>query len=171
MGKPLRKIDLSHVNRLSLAPNLIADVGATEKSQAPVKPLNAFTEEDASFTQLVDINPLVGELQRRLNLVSMETGKAPKLLTREQLSTFLQQKEERQAQDRKAETDKLKQIALTAFKGERLYTKDEAVEILQTTLHITQDRAIKGLEMMFNSGLLEPIADGATLYVGGSTPF
>lgn len=49
---------------------------------------------------------------------------------------------------------KLSKIARTIFCQERIYTRNQAISLLEEKLRISRDRAVNGFKMMMSSGVL-----------------
>ena len=149
--------DITKKRRLSLKG---AEVKAPpQPSQAQA---TAYTSEEVALGQLLQAEPLIGELIERFGLVSEITGKPLRAPEAEEL-------EGRREASLRAERS-LEDVAREILQPQRVYTSEEVITQLQATYQIGKKRAETGFKKLLEEGLLET-ASGDSYYLAGSTPF
>jgi hypothetical protein len=111
------------------------------------EPIKEIPPEDPIFTRMVAINPILEELVETLDLVNI-TPRGPKI----------------------ADSYRLTTIAGEVFLPEVSYTREEAIERIREVTKVDQERAERGLKLMFETGAIERTPAGS-YYLAGSTPF
>lgn len=149
----LRSVDISKVRRLSLrdvklpAPDVRVDT--------PVQRDRPPTEEEITYSKLIDSNPLIEILVDRLKLVSNTTGERLR-------------KVDLPAQD--INKPQLIALAKRFIEKDNSYTKEEVIERIKEATKVTQDRAEKGFNLILQAGAIE-LTQGERYYLTGSNPF
>ena len=95
------------------------------------------TDEERKYQELLRTCPELGDLVEDLDLVSLSTGRR----------IGVSEQEERTRQ-------KLVSVALRVLNRGRIYTSGQVVSLLGEKLNISQERAVRGFEMMRTSGVL-----------------
>lgn len=158
----LLSTDISKVKRLSLRE---VKLPAPEVEPITIKVERPPTEEEIAYSKLVAINPLVEELVKRLDLVSITTGeRINKVEVREEYKPHPKVKAQ--------ELDKPRLIALAqrVIEGESSYTKEEVIERIKEATKVSQERAEVGFNLILQAGAIEPTLRDR-YYLTGSTPF
>ena len=158
----LLSTDISKVKRLSLRE---VKLPAPEVEPITIKVERPPTEEEIAYSKLVAINPLVEELVKRLDLVSITTGeRINKVEVKEEYKPHPKVKAQ--------ELDKPRLIALAqrVIEGESSYTKEEVIERIKEATKVSQERAEVGFNLILQAGAIEPTLRDR-YYLTGSTPF
>jgi hypothetical protein len=158
----LLSTDISKVKRLSLRE---VKLPAPEVEPITIKVERPPTDEEIAYSKLVAINPLVEELVKRLDLVSITTGeRINKVEVRDEYKPHPKVKAQ--------ELDKPRLIALAqrVIEGERSYTKEEVIERIKKATNVNQERAEVGFNLILQAGAIEPTLRDR-YYLTGSTPF
>ena len=150
----LRSVDISKVRRLSLrdvklpATEVRVDTPTLRIDRPP-------TDEEITYSKIIDSNPLIEKLVDRLKLVSNTTGERLR-------------KVDLPAQ----EINKPQLIALAKrfIEKDNSYTKEEVIERIKEATKVTQDRAEKGFNLILQAGAIE-LTQGERYYLTGSNPF
>lgn len=95
------------------------------------------TDEERKYQAILRTCPELGNLVEDLDLVSLSTGRR----------IGVSEQEERTRQ-------KLVSVALRVLIRGRIYTSGQVVSLLGEKLNISQERAVRGFEMMRTSGVL-----------------
>ena len=147
----LRLVDISKVKRLSLrdvklpAPEVRVDTPTLRIDRLP-------TEEEITYSKLIDSNPLIEILVDRLKLVSNTTGERLR-------------KVDLPAQD--INKPQLIALAKRFIEKDNSYTKEEVIERIKEATKVTQDRAEKGFNLILQAGAIE-LTQGERYYLTGS---
>lgn len=163
----LLSTDVTKVRRLSLREVKLL---TKERRVEPITPIlveTAPTEEERAYSKLLAINPLIGELVKRLELVSSKTGeRISKIETGEEI------KPHPEPEVKPEEIDKPKLIALAqrVIKGENSYSKEEIVAKIKEATNVNQERAERGFTLILQARAIE-LTPGGSYYLSGSTPF
>lgn len=150
----LRSVDISKVRRLSLrdvklpATEVRVDTPTLRIDRPP-------TEEEITYSKLIDSNPLIEKLVDRLKLVSNTTGERIR-------------KVDLPAQD--INKPQLIALAKRFIEKDNSYTKEEVIERIKEATKVTQDRAEKGFNLILQAGAIE-LTQGERYYLTGSNPF
>jgi hypothetical protein len=158
----LLSTDISKVKRLSLRE---VKLPAPEVEPITIKVERPPTDEEIAYSKLVAINPLVEELVKRLDLVSITTGeRLNKVEVRDEYKPHPKVKAQ--------ELDKPRLIALAqrVIEGESSYTKEEVIERIKEATNVNQERAEVGFNLILQAGAIEPTLRDR-YYLTGSTPF
>ena len=158
----LLSTDISKVKRLSLRE---VKLPAPEVEPITIKVERPPTDEEIAYSKLVAINPLVEELVKRLDLVSITTGeRINKVEVKEEYKPHPKVKAQ--------ELDKPRLIALAqrVIEGESSYTKEEVIERIKEATKVSQERAEVGFNLILQAGAIEPTLRDR-YYLTGSTPF
>jgi hypothetical protein len=158
----LLSTDISKVKRLSLRE---VKLPAPEVEPITIKVERPPTDEEIAYSKLVAINPIVEELVKRLDLVSITTGeRINKVEVREEYKPHPKVKAQ--------ELDKPRLIALAqrVIEGESSYTKEEVIERIKEATKVSQERAEVGFNLILQAGAIEPTLRDR-YYLTGSTPF
>lgn len=150
----LRSVDISKVRRLSLrdvklpAPDVRVDTPTLRIDRLP-------TDEEITYSKLIDSNPLIEKLVDRLKLVSNTTGERLR-------------KVDLPAQE--INKPQLITLAKRFIEKDYSYTKEEVIERIKEATKVTQDRAEKGFNLILQAGAIE-LTQGERYYLTGSNPF
>ena len=150
----LRSVDISKVRRLSLrdvklpAPDVRVDTPTLRIDRPP-------TDEEITYSKLINSNPLIEKLVDRLKLVSNTTGERIR-------------KVDLPAQD--INKPQLIALAKRFIEKDNSYTKEEVIERIKEATKVTQDRAEKGFNLILQAGAIE-LTQGERYYLTGSNPF
>ena len=158
----LLSTDISKVKRLSLRE---VKLPAPEVEPITIKVERPPTDEEIAYSKLVAINPIVEELVKRLDLVSITTGeRINKVEVRDEYKPHPKVKAQ--------ELDKPRLIALAqrVIEGESSYTKEEVIERIKEATKVSQERAEVGFNLILQAGAIEPTLRDR-YYLTGSTPF
>ena len=159
----LLSTDITKVRRLSLKE---VKLPAPEVRVEPITPIlveRPLTDEEIAYSRLIDINPLIEELVKRLDLVSSKTGKQiSKTETREDIKPH--------PEAQKIDEPKLIALAQRIIKGENSYSKEEIVAKIKEVTKVNQYRAEIGFTLILQVGAIEFTPEGR-YYLSGSTPF
>ena len=170
----LLSVNIKANRKLSL---IEVDIPA-KKIEAPVKDIKKEklstpiteappTTEDIAYSRFIILNPLTEELVDRLNLVSTQTGKKPRIVG---IPAKYKPSIDTEPKTHTANKEKLLALALRILKGERTYTKEDIVGLIINDMKVNQDRAEKGFNLLLQSGAIQPVGWGR-YYLTGSTPF
>jgi len=163
----LLSTDITKVKRLSL---LEVKLPAPERRVEPITPIfveRPPTNEEIAYSKLLAINPLLGELVERLELVSYTTReRINKVELREDIKSNIEPEVKAQEIDK----PKLIALALRVIQGENSYTKEEIIERIKEVTKVNHDRAEKGFALFIQAGAIEPTL-GDRYYLTGFTPF
>lgn len=163
----LLSTDITRVKRLSLrevklpAPELRVEPITLSMAERPP------SDEEITYSKLVAINPLMEELVKRLDLVSIKTGERIKRVElREDTKPYSEPEIKAQ------EIDKPKLIALAqrVIEGENIYSREDIIARIKKATNVSQERAERGFNLILQAGAIEPTL-GDSYYLTGSTPF
>lgn len=158
----LLSTDITKVKRLSLRE---VKLPTPESRVEPVTPIQAEkppTDEEATYSKLVSINPLIEDLVERLDLVSITTG--------ERIRKVEQREENKPHPETQVDKPKLIALAQKVITGANSYTKEEIVGLIKEATNVSQERAEKGFSLILQAGAIETTL-GDRYYLTGSTPF
>lgn len=150
----LRSVDISKVRRLSLrdvklpATEVRVDTPTLRIDRPP-------TDEEITYSKLIDSNPLIEKLVDRLKLVSNTTGERIR-------------KVDLPAQD--INKPQLIALAKRFIEKDNSYTKEEVIKRIKEATKVTQDRAEKGFNLILQAGAIE-LTQGERYYLTGFNPF
>jgi hypothetical protein len=160
----LLSTDIAKVKRLS-----IREVKLPAPEVEAIKPIQVEkppTEEERAYSKLVAINPLIEELVKRLDLVSIKTReRIRKAEVREDHSS------EPEIKAQEVDNSKLIALAGKIIKGENSYSKEEIIARTKEAIGVSQDRAERGFLLMLQEGAIAQTINPELYYLGGSTPF
>lgn len=154
----LLSTDISKVKRFS-----IRDIKLPTPEVRERKPIKATTikrppsDEAIAYSKLLAINPLLGKLVDRLNLVSETTGERIEII--EPIKPH-------------PEPDKSKLITLAhkLIEGQNNYSKEDIIQRIINTTEVNRERAERGFNTILKADILKEVL-GNRYYLTGSTPF
>ena len=149
------------------------DLPTKKKDFTPLKEVEKPTEEELIYSIFLAINPLIGELVERLDLVDENTKQRLKRVDLGEditLPTDINLEE--------VNIDSLSLLAQRVIKGEDSYSKEDIVNKIlhypapQERPHrVAKDRAERCFRLMLDTGVIEQTLNPDLYYLGGSTPF
>lgn len=151
----LRSVDISKVRRLSLRDVKLPAPEVRVEVTTPIQRDRPPTEEEITYSKLIDSNPLIELLVDRLKLVSNTTGERLR-------------KVDLPAQD--INKPQLIALAKRFIEKDNSYTKEEVIERIKEATKVTQDRAEKGFNLILQAGAIE-LTQGERYYLTGSNPY
>ena len=145
------------------------DLPTVKKDFTPLKEVEKPTEEELIYSILVAINPLIGELVERLDLVEENTKQRLKIFELGDEITL---------PPGEPNIESLSLLAERIIKGEDSYSREVIVNKIlhypapQSKPHrIAKDRAERCFTQMLEAGVIEQTLNPDLYYLGGSTPF
>jgi hypothetical protein len=166
----LRSIDISKVNRLSIKG---ATLPTTEVRPLPileiVKKDPAPNYEEAIFSKLLDLNPLLSVLVETFDLVSERTGERIKTLKQEE--PLLPHPEPKIIPIKTESLSKVEDLAYKILKGENSYSKEAIINLIQEEAKVNIETAEGGFNLMTERKVIRIAKVTGLYYLQGSTPF
>lgn len=163
----LLSTDITKVKRLSLVE---VKLPITERRVEPISPIfveRPSTNEEIAYSKLLAINPLLGELVERLELVSYNTRERIKKV---ELREDVKPNPEPEVKAQEIDKPGLIVLAQRVIQGGNSYTKEDIIERIKEVTKVNQDRAEKGFTLFIQAGAIEPTL-GDRYYLTGFTPF
>lgn len=163
----LLSTDITKVKRLSLVE---VKLPITERRVEPISPIlveRPPTNEEIAYSKLLAINPLLGELVERLELVSYNTRER---IRKVELREDVKPHPEPEVIAQEIDKPKLIALAQRVIQGGNSYTKEDIIERIKEVTKVNQDRAEKGFTLFIQTGAIEPTL-GDRYYLTGFTPF
>jgi len=142
----------------------------TEKAplKSAVKVDRPPTEEEILYSQLNQENPAIEELATLFDAVSTKTGRPLRLVD---LSEFETSQDSEPVRLSPAEIERLRELANKILSQANSYTREEIIQRLRDQTNVNEPRALRGFNLLVQSGAILPTPNPELFYLEGSTPF
>jgi len=159
----LLSTDISRVKRFS-----VREIKLPTPEVREIEPIQPTTiksppsDEAIAYSKLLSINPALGELVDRLNLVSEITG--------ERIEVVETIEPHPEPEIKEIDKPKLIDLADRIIEGENNYSREDIIERIMNATKVTRERAERGLNLIIQTGIIKETL-GSRYYLTASTPF